>query len=65
MKSSTELTFLTYCVLGLIAQVYIVTIIVIIVIFSEAIIKIEKFQYRPSVHVVAVRSAACVYTMAL
>ena len=41
-------TLLNYCLLGLIAQVYTLTIIVIIVINSQAIIDIEKLQYRPS-----------------
>ena len=46
MKSSTKLCKLHS--LGLIAQVYTLTIIVIIMIFSQAIIDTEKFQYRPS-----------------
>ena len=48
LKPNLMITFLNYCSLGLIAQVYTLTVIVIIVIFNQAIIDIEKFQYRPS-----------------
>ena len=54
MKSSIKLFkyILDLLFIGAVAQAHTLTIIVIIVIFSQAIINIKKFQYRPSLVVV-------------
>ena len=54
MKSSIKLFkyILDLLFIGAVAQAHTLTIIVIIVIFTQAIINIKKFQYRPSLVVV-------------
>ena len=50
MKSSTKLYKHILEQFFIMEQAYTLTIIMIIVIFSQAIIDIEKFQYRPCLH---------------